>query len=184
MRRPNQLSEAVGVACSALFVLLLLRVVETLTPFQLSHTFGIVPRTGMGLIGILTAPLLHGNWAHLVANALPLFVLMTLLYWDKHNDPERTLGMIWLASGAGTWLIGRPASHIGASSIVFGLVSYLIMAGVWAGRWRSFFVGLAVFFFFGGIFIGVLPGNPVVSWEGHLCGAIAGIWAAKKNYLD
>ena len=91
--------------------------------------------------------------------------------------------MIWIASGFGTWLIGRPSIHVGASSIIFGLVAYLILAGVLAGRWRSFLVGIAVFLLFGGIFVGVIPQSGPVSWEGHLSGAIAGLWAATRNYL-
>src|SRR6266576_3991753 len=88
--------------------------------------FGIVPRTVPGLIGIAFSPLLHASPTHLLANALPLFVLLVLLFWDRHYYPALTLASIWFFSGLGTWLIGRGDTvHIGASSIVFGLVAYL-----------------------------------------------------------
>lgn len=150
--------------------------------------WGIVPRTVPGLAGILFSPLLHASPAHLLANALPLFVLLVLLFWDRHYYPVLTLSSIWFFSGLGTWLIGRgsdgdrPVVHIGASSIIFGLVTYLIVAGFMMKSWRSALVALAVFICFGGILYGLLPRAGPVSWEGHLSGALAGIWAAKRNH--
>jgi len=150
--------------------------------------FGIVPRTAPGLAGIAFSPLLHASPAHLLANALPLFVLLVLLFWDRHYYPVLTLTSIWVFSGLGTWLIGRgsdggrPIVHIGASSIIFGLVAYLIVAGFVMKSWRSALVALVVFICFGGILYGLLPQAGPISWEGHLSGALAGIWAAKRNH--
>ena len=150
--------------------------------------WGIVPRTVPGLAGILFSPLLHASPAHLLANALPLFVLLVVLFWDRHYSPAATLASIWFFSGLGTWLIGRasdgarPIVHIGASSIIFGLVTYLIVAGFMMKSWRSALVALAVFLCFGGIFYGLLPRAGPVSWEGHLSGALAGVWSARRNH--
>ena len=145
--------------------------------------FGIIPRTPVGLVGILTAPLLHAGMAHLLANAAPLFVLLTLLFWDRHYRPGVTLSAIWLASGLGTWLIGRPGSiHIGASSVIYGLVSYLVVSGFLMKSWRSAIVAIVVLLAYGGIFYGVLPQAGPISWEGHLSGAIAGVWVARENH--
>jgi membrane associated rhomboid family serine protease len=172
------------VEISALFVgvLVLIELIDHLLPLQLD-ALGIVPRTVAGLGGILFAPLLHGNAAHLAANAFPLFLLMTLLFWDRRYRPEQTLSVIWLASGLGTWLIGRGyAVHIGASGLIYGLVAYLIAAGWWLRNWRSILVGLGVLILYGGIFYGLLPRQDAISWEGHLAGAIAGWWAAKRQH--
>jgi hypothetical protein len=94
-----------------------------------------------------------------------------------------------VAGGLGTWLIGRdrapdgsPTPHIGASSLIFGLVAYLVLAGFLARRWRTFFVALLVFLVFGGIYVGVLPQDGPISWEGHLSGAVAGVVAAVNNH--
>jgi len=145
--------------------------------------YGIVPRTVPGLLGIAFSPLLHASPAHLLANALPLFVLLVLLFWDRHYFPALTLASIWFFSGLGTWLIGRGNTvHIGASSIIFGLVAYLIAAGFLMRSWRSTLVALLVVFAFGGIFYGILPQAGPISWEGHLAGVVAGIWAAKRNH--
>lgn len=141
--------------------------------------FGIIPRSQAGLPGILFGPLLHANLHHLLANALPLFVLLVLLLSNPAYHPYGTLAFIWLASGLGTWLIGRgDAVHIGASSVIFGLAAFLIVAGFLMRSWLSAFVAIFVFLFYGGIFYGVLPQNGPISWEGHLCGAVAGVFAA------
>jgi membrane associated rhomboid family serine protease len=135
----------------------------------------------VGLPGIIFSPLLHANLSHLVANAVPLFVLLVLLLSHRQYHPYRTLALIWGASGLGTWLIGRGhAVHIGASSIVFGLAAFLIVAGFQMKSWRSAGVAILVFVLYGGIFYGALPQAGPISWEGHLCGAVAGAWTAKN----
>jgi len=142
--------------------------------------FGVYPRTAQGLVGILFSPLLHGSVAHLLANALPLFLLLVLLYADPRYRPGPTLTCIWIGSGLGTWLIGRPGSvHIGASSLIFGLVAFLIASGFVVRSWRAALVGVVVAILFGGIFYGVLPQQGPISWEGHLSGVIAGILAVR-----
>jgi membrane associated rhomboid family serine protease len=174
---------------TSLFMISALFVVETadlILRQQTSRTltgYGIVPRSVPGLMGIVCSPLLHAGPAHLLANALPLFILLVLLFWDRHYYPGLTVCSIWFFSGLGTWLIGRRgAVHIGASSIIFGLVAYLIVAGFLMRSWRSAIVAVIVLLVFGGIFYGVLPQQGPVSWEGHLSGALAGIWAAKRNH--
>jgi membrane associated rhomboid family serine protease len=145
--------------------------------------YGILPRTGNGLIGIVLAPALHASWAHVLANALPLFLFLTLLLADRRYRPLRALVMIWLASGLGTWLVGRGDSvHIGASGVVFGLAAYLITAGFLMRCWRAALVAVVIVLLFGGMFYGVLPQSGPISWEGHLCGALGGIWAARQNH--
>lgn len=143
--------------------------------------FGIVPRTSSGLLGIIFSPLLHASLKHVIANAVPLFVLLTILLMNPRYHPYRTLALIWTASGLGTWLVGRGHSvHIGASCIVFGLAAFLIVAGLVMKSWRSAATAVFVAVVFGGIFYGVLPRAGPISWEGHLCGAAAGVWAAAR----
>ena len=155
-------------------------VAQKISPVPL-EAFGIVPRTLWGLVGVACGPLLHANLGHLLANIAPLFVLLCLLFWDRKYKPVPTLVQIWLWSGLGTWLIGRgDAVHLGASSVIYGLVTYLIVAGVLLRRWRSAFVSVLVVVLYGGIFYGVLPRHGPISWEGHLCGALAGMWAAYR----
>jgi membrane associated rhomboid family serine protease len=184
--RSRSFRQALHLGLSLVAFLFLVEFADLLLRQHLALTLdwlGIVPRSVPGLLGIAFSPLLHADFTHLIANALPLLILLTLLFWDQHYHPWATLSTVWLVSGFGTWLIGRPDSlHIGASSIIFGLVAYLILAGLLMGRWRSALIAILVFFVFGGIFYGVLPQSGPISWEGHLSGAIAGLYAAKRNH--
>lgn len=150
--------------------------------------FGILPRTGRGLIGILLSPLLHYNLAHLTANAVSLFLLLVILFLHREYKPDQTLASIWLLSGFGTWLIGRawngaqPIVHIGASGVIYGLVTYLVAAAWWLRSWTSAVWAIVLLFLYGGIFYGMLPQRGFISWEGHLCGAIAGILTARRQH--
>lgn len=163
-------------------LLVLVELVDQLLAVGLDR-FGIVPWTSTGLVGIVFSPVLHGGFGHLVANVGPLFVLLIILFWDRRYFPERTVLLIWILSGIGTWLIGRQnAVHIGASSIVFGLVSYLIVAAIWMACWRALFFSVVVFLLFGGLFYGLFQIEQGVSWEGHLSGAVAGFWVAWINH--
>jgi membrane associated rhomboid family serine protease len=184
--RSRSFNQALHLSLTFVAFLFLIEFVDLL--LRQHHAFtldwlGIVPRSIPGLLGIAFSPLLHADFTHLIANALPLLILLTLLFWDRHYHPWATLSAVWFVSGFGTWLIGRPGSlHIGASSIVFGLVAYLILAGLLMRRWRSAFIAILVFFVFGGIFYGVLPQSGPISWEGHLSGAIAGLITARRNH--
>jgi len=182
----KNLQEAIRISLLLVSTLFVVEAADLLLRQQTHLTlagYGIVPRTVPGLVGIVCSPLLHASPAHLLANALPLFILLVLLFWDRHYYPGLTVCSIWFFSGLGTWLIGRSGTvHIGASSIIFGLAAYLIVAGFLMGSWRSAFVAIGVFILFGGIFYGVLPQQGPISWEGHLSGALAGIWAAKRNH--
>ena len=162
-------------------VMIIAEVLDSLLPIQL-EVFGIVPRTEWGLVGVVLSPFLHLNGAHLLANVVPLFFLLIVLNSHRQYRPVQALVAIWLASGFGTWLIGRGgAIHIGASSLIYGLVAYLICAGWWIRSWSSALVSVLILIGYGGIFYGVLPQKGQVSWEGHLAGVIAGWWVAKRN---
>jgi membrane associated rhomboid family serine protease len=177
-KRSSDLLAAVEISLTLLGVLFLVKAIEVVLHLHLQR-FGILPRTQVGLPGILFSPLLHANLGHLVANAVPLFVLLVLLLGNREYHPYRTLALIWVGSGLGTWLIGRgQAIHIGASGIIFGLAAFLIVAGFRVRSWRSAAAAIVVFVFYGGIFYGVLPRAGPVSWEGHLCGALAGVVVA------
>jgi membrane associated rhomboid family serine protease len=179
-------TEAVQISALMVSVLFIVEATDLILQRAAGRTlglYGIMPRVVPGLVGIVFSPLLHASVPHLLANALPLFILLVLLFWNRHYHPVITLCSIWFFSGLGTWLIGRGNTvHIGASSIIFGLVAYLIVSGFLMESWRSAFVAIVVLLAFGGIFYGVLPQSGPISWEGHLSGAIAGVWSAKRNH--
>jgi len=136
------------------------------------------PRDPFGLIGVLTAPFLHGSVAHLVSNALPLMVLGTIAFWAYPRAAPRAIGMIWLASGLGTWIIGRDSGHLGASGIAHGLMFFVFVLGVVRRDRAAIAAALVSFFLYGGMLLTTLPREPNVSWEAHLTGAIGGVLAA------
>ncbi|MBD8525737.1 rhomboid family intramembrane serine protease [Pseudomarimonas arenosa] len=151
----------------------------------LQHAFelplrGLTLRPGewTGLIGVLSAPLLHASLAHLVSNTLPLLILGTLTLASLPRAAPRSLLLIWMLAGLGTWLIGRPSAHLGASGIGHGLMFFLFIAGLIRRDRPAIATALLVFFLYGGMVLTVLPREEGVSWEYHLCGAIAGALAA------
>ena len=178
--RGDRWNEAVPTSATLVGVLFLVGFATMLLPGL--RNFGIVPRTAPGLIGVVFAPLLHANAAHLLANAFPLFVLLVLLFADRRYRPWPTLAGIWIAAGLGTWLIGRGGTvHLGASSLIYGLATYLVAAGFVLRSWRAAFVAVLVAVLYGGLFYGVLPQNGPISWEGHLSGALAGVLMAQRR---
>lgn len=181
-RQSIRWSDAIEVSSLFVGLMFAVSVLQLFLPFDL-RVFGIVPRTLWGLAGVLFSPFLHLSFAHLFANALPLLILLVLLFSHREYAPVETLLAVWLGSGFGTWLIGRGGSvHIGASSIIYGLVVYLIAAGWWLRSWRSLIIALVVLIFYGGIFFGILPQRGIVSWEGHLAGAITGLIVAWRHH--
>lgn len=142
--------------------------------------YGIVPRTVSGLTGIIAAPFLHENLGHIMSNTLPLFILMVLLAGSNARSWAIVVDIV-LLGGLLLWLFGRgDYVHIGASGLIFGLITYLIVSGFLEGRIIPLLVSLAVGFFYGGTLLwGVLPRfNSNVSWDGHLWSAVAGVIVA------
>lgn len=168
-----------ALAASAGFVALLawIAFVAHLAGRDLS-ALGVYPRQWTGLVGVLCAPLLHGGAAHLAANGLALLILGTLALYAYPRASPRAIAWIWMASGFGTWLIGRESMHIGASGLTHGLMFFLFTLGVLRRDRLAIAVALVTFLFYGGMLLTVLPREAGVSWEYHLCGALAGLVAA------
>jgi membrane associated rhomboid family serine protease len=146
---------------------------------QWLYADGIVPRSVDGLDGIVWAPLLHGSWAHLIANTLPFLVFGFLAMAHGIGRFVVVTAVIWLVGGLGVWLTGAPGTvHIGMSGVIFGWLTYLLVRGFFARSGRQILLAVVLFFLWGGILLGVLPGQPGVSWQGHLFGALAGVLAA------
>ncbi|MES2295816.1 MAG: rhomboid family intramembrane serine protease [Pseudomonadota bacterium] len=152
---------------------------QGLLGIELSH-FGIVPRTVIGLRGILCAPFLHANLAHLLANSAPFLILGYLVMLRRVRDFAAVSLAAILVGGAGTWLFGAAGTvHIGASGVVFGYLGFLLARGYVERSVAAVLLSLAVAYVFGSLLWGVLPGASGVSWEGHLFGCIGGMLAAR-----
>jgi membrane associated rhomboid family serine protease len=140
---------------------------------------GIVPRTESGLEGILWAPLLHGGFAHLIANTLPFLIFGFLVLANGFGRFVLVTALIWAISGLGVWLVAPAGTvTIGMSGVIFGWLTYLLVRGFFARSGTQILLAVVLFLFWGGILLGVLPGQADVSWQGHLFGALAGVLAA------
>lgn len=159
----------------------LLWVVEVLD-VVLGHSldaYGVRPRDDDGLLGILAAPLLHAGWDHLSANTGPALILAFLVLVTGIGRGIAATAVIWLVGGLGVWLIAPDNTiHLGASVLIFGWLVYLIVRGAFTRKAGEIILGLTLLFAYGGLLVGVLPGQPGVSWQGHLFGAVGGLVAA------
>lgn len=166
---------AIQIALFVVALLWLILFIDQYFDLQLGR-FGLGPRDAAGLLGILTAPLLHEGVEHLFSNSLPLIVSLTTILYLYPNVSLRTLPTIWLGSGLLAWFIGSPNSmHIGASGFVYGVLSFVFVSGVIRRDKRSIAVSLLVWFLYGSMVWGILPIRPKMSWELHLSGTILGV---------
>ena len=141
-------------------------------------SFGLYPRKVYGLIGIITAPLIHAGFGHLFSNTLPLLFLSVGILYFYPNSAIKVFTSVYFISGIFVWLFARSAYHIGASGLVYGFVSFLFFSGVIRRDTRSIALALIVTFLYGSIIWGIIPQNNGISWEYHLFGSLVGISCA------
>ena len=144
--------------------------------------FGVIPRTAVGLRGILFAPFLHGSLNHIVANSIPFLALgwMVMLRDEKHFIPVTIAGM--LGSGLLAWLLGAPGTvHIGASGVIFGYLGFLMLSGWYTRSFGSILLSVIVTLLWGSLVLGIMPAIPGVSWQSHVGGFLGGVLAARAS---
>ena len=169
---------AAGVVAGFVALLWLIEIVDAVTAGDLDR-YGIEPRSEDGLVGVAVAPLLHSGWTHLEANTVPLLVLGLIVAVVSTARFFGVIAWTWVVSGFGVWLVAPSNSvTVGASGLVFGLLAYLLVVGFLERRAIGILVSVGVFLLYGGVLLGVLPGQPGVSWQGHLFGALGGVLAA------
>lgn len=136
---------------------------------------GVYPRRVDGLIGILSAPLIHGSFDHLLSNSLPLFFLLAGLGYFYRRERWAVILVSFLAPGLWVWVAGRSSFHIGASGMVYSLAFFVFFSGVFRRDAQAIALALSVALLYGSMVWGIFPIEPGVSWESHLFGAIAGV---------
>lgn len=158
------------------FVLLIWLVFWFEIRFRYDFTsFGVYPLKLSGLKGVIFSPFIHSSIQHLYHNTIPLFVLSASLFYFYRTIAWKVLIFGILFSGLLTWLIGRPAFHIGASGLIYVLVSFLFFKGILAKHFRLIALSLLIVFLYGSMVWYVLPIKEGMSWEGHLSGLIVGV---------
>ncbi|WP_439185159.1 rhomboid family intramembrane serine protease [Carboxylicivirga taeanensis] len=152
-----------------------LKLIESLEGFSFVE-WGIKPLSLEGLGGIILAPLVHADWEHFFANAVPLFVLGAALFYFYRGIAVKVFILVYLLTGLWVWLGGRDAWHIGASGVIYGLAAFLVVGGFIRNYIPLMAISLMVIFLYGGMIWGIFPFKWDVpySWESHLWGSVAG----------
>jgi membrane associated rhomboid family serine protease len=139
---------------------------------------GLLPRNLIGLMGIITSPLIHADFSHLISNTIPLVILGWILFSFYPKVAVVLFFFIYLITGLFVWIFARPVYHIGASGVVYGFVSFLFFSGIFRRDNTSIALALVITFLYGGLVWGMIPGWKGISWESHLFGAVTGLIAA------
>ncbi len=159
-------------------ILWVIEVLNLITSHSLNR-LGLQPRSMVGLIGIPLSPFLHGSVTHLLSNTPPLLILGFMICLRGTASFVAYSFQIAMIGGMGVWLFGRSSIHVGASGLLFGYFGFLVASAWFERKPLSIALALLALFLYSGLIWGVLPSQPFVSWESHLCGLIAGIIVAR-----
>lgn len=157
--------------------LYLLHLLNFLLRYRL-NIFGILPRHPWGLLGILFSPFLHANFNHLFFNSIPLIVLVSFIMLYGFDTFVCVSAIIIILGGLGTWLFGRKGIHVGASGLIMGYWSYLLVNAYQQGTALSIALASVCLYYFGGLIFNLFPMEVKSSWEAHIFGFVAGLIAA------
>ena len=171
-----------AIACPLSFEILLWIVyfIGQNTSFNLA-LLGIHPLDFKGLIGIITAPVIHLDFDHILSNSTSFFVIafgLCILYKRKAIS---VFFFIYVLSGLWGWFLARGGYHIGASGLIYGMYFFLVMSAFIKRERKTIAFALLITFLYGAIVWGFFPiffPGKNISWEIHTTGAIAGILAA------
>jgi membrane associated rhomboid family serine protease len=147
-------------------------------------SFGIQPRKLEGISGIIFSPFLHSSLEHLFNNSIPLFLLSSAIFFFYRTISWKIIFLGIFLSGLLTWIIGRDSTHIGASGLIYVLISFIFFKGIISKNFNLMALSLIVVFIYGGTIWYVFPIKNNMSWEGHLSGFMIGVLLAllfKKN---
>jgi len=170
--------KGVRFAIAFVFVLWTLKFLEEVTSTNLSF-LGVYPRTLTGSIGIITGPLVHSDWLHLVSNSIPLIILIIALFYFFSRIAVSVFTLIYLITGFWVWIAARDAFHIGASGVVYGLISFLMLSGFIRKDIKLLALSFVIMILYGSQMVyGIFPLSEGVSWESHLLGMISGLFLA------
>jgi membrane associated rhomboid family serine protease len=173
MTNNNSLRDSIFIATSFAALIWGLKFFEFVLGVDL-YNLGVYPRTQSGLLGVVTAPLIHGSWEHVIGNTLPLIFLGSMLLYGYPRSRFWALAGIWLLSGTGVWLFARSSYHFGASGLTHGIFFYLFVGGILRRDRRSAALLMVAFYMYGGMLLTILPQDPGVSFESHFFGAASG----------
>jgi membrane associated rhomboid family serine protease len=177
MKENKRLSQGVLYTIFAITILWCIKSAEILFGLNLSF-MGLVPLQASGILGIITAPLVHGSLEHIFNNTFAILILASVLYYGYPKSWFKVLSLVWLLSGVGVWLFARQANHIGASGVTHGLFFFLFIASIFRRDKSSVAIMMIAFLLYGGMTMTIFPREEGISFEYHFFGALAGVIAA------
>lgn len=172
----SQMKANIPLVLTILAILWAIQIINALVKYRL-NVFGIIPRQPRGVIGIFLSPLLHGNFAHLFFNSIPLFFLADFLLISGRTEFFCYTWIIVVISGLLVWLFARKGVHIGASSVIMGYFACVLATAFHRPSGVSIIIGAVTLYYFGGLLLSLFPSDVKTSWEGHVFGFLAGIAA-------
>lgn len=179
LRRSSPLAQGARVLLLLLTLMWVSEIADTLANHRLDQ-YGIEPRDPEGLAGIVTSPFLHAGFGHLIGNTIPLLIMGLGIALAGAARVISVTIVVGVVAGLGTWLTAPAGSEtIGASGIVFGYATYLIVRFFFTRRVFDLALGLVVLAVWGASLLASLAPTPGVSWQAHLFGAIGGVVAAR-----
>jgi membrane associated rhomboid family serine protease len=158
-------------------VIWLVKIFEAISNSSLYY-LGLFPKRFSGLWKVATFSLIHSDIKHLVSNTFPVLILAPAITYFYKTAAPKVILLSYLLPGLFLWFFGRPAYHIGASAMIYSFITFLFFSGIIRRDKRAIALSLIVTFLYGSLVWGVLPLDPIISWEGHLSGAVSGIIAA------
>ncbi len=162
---------------SFLVLLWLIKIAENYYNLNL-YSLGIYPLKLKGLLGIITSPLIHSGFSHLIANSSSLFFLSLALFYFYKEIAYKIFFLVYFLTGLWVWFFARESYHIGASGVIYGLASFLFASGIIRKNMQSMAISMLVIFLYGGMVWGIFPDffpKENISWESHFMGLLAGI---------
>ena len=174
MNEKKKLFQSIIFPAIFLIVIWLVKITEITLDTDFVY-LGIYPLQWRGLIGILTAPLIHADLRHLFDNSIPVFLLSTAVFYFYKPVALKVFFLTWIITGILVWLGGRSSYHIGASGLIYGFASFLFFSGIIRNSINLMAISLLVVFMYGGLIWGILPYDYKISWESHLFGALTGL---------
>ncbi|MCF6288310.1 MAG: rhomboid family intramembrane serine protease [Proteobacteria bacterium] len=161
-------------------------ILDGITPFIQLNSYGIHPRHISGITGIIASPFLHGNMSHIISNTLPLLIAMTALFGNYPKIAKKVLIYSAILTGLLVWCFARSANHIGASGILYAILTFIFISGFIRKDMQSIGISIVVAFAYGSLIFGIIPNKQHISWEAHLFGMLTGAflaWAYRRREI-
>jgi membrane associated rhomboid family serine protease len=177
----NEWKKPALIVAGFLFFIWLIQLFQHFSGYDLGE-LGIFPREFSRLFGIITGPLIHGDFQHIMSNSIPLAISGFMIFYFYPTIAFRAFAMIYLLTGSFVWIFAKPAYHIGISGVVYGLVAFIFWNGIFRKNTKSLAIMTIIFTLYSGMFAGVFPIEVEtihkISWESHLIGALIGIFTS------